>query len=168
MDPRKSFTLSPGSPGSPPDRIPSPGSKSSPRDRWRGAVKTVVRENRVASAFQTVSGLWEPEDQPVLRRVESNVPLVERSLFYDAEYMLLRAIQRAVPVLTPLALAVHYAVMEELITPTLALLVWLISLRSAVSVIVFVCLANVVNAIVKWFVLRPRARVTHRDSPWLT
>ena len=130
------------------------------RERWRGAVRTVSLQNRVVSlvreAHSGVSSLWESTAYlpPIGDDYEKPLPII--SAFYDLEYSGLRFVQRFVPMLTPLALAVHYAVLEEVATPVLALLVWLVSLRAATSVILFVNMSHVLNAVVKWAVQRPR------------
>lgn len=130
--------------------------------RLRRAGQRVVAENRVkrlARALHSeVRVLWEPEHMRAAPRVIDGAPAAShgQSALYDAEYAALRVVQKAVPALTPLALAVHYAVKEELVTPLAALAVWLLSLRASCSVIIFACASLLGNAAIKWAVQRPR------------
>jgi membrane-associated phospholipid phosphatase len=73
------------------------------------------------------------------------------------EYELMRLIQRA-PGLLPFSLGVHYSLLPKVITPLLALIVWLSSFRRGASLIVFVCANDCLNTAIKWAVQRPRPR----------
>ncbi|KAL1515485.1 hypothetical protein AB1Y20_002109 [Prymnesium parvum] len=87
-------------------------------------------------------------------------PLVALHLF---EYRLLRAIQQA-PGMLHLSLGVHYSLLPKVITPLLALIVWLISLPAGASLITFVCASDLLNTAVKWAVQRPRPRWYSQDA----
>ena len=76
---------------------------------------------------------------------------------YNTEYRLLRLVQ-SLPGLMLVSLAVHYSLMPKVITPLLALLVWLVSLPRGASLITFVCASDLVNTAVKWALQRPRPR----------
>ncbi len=73
------------------------------------------------------------------------------------EFRLLRLIQRT-PGLLPIALGVHYSLLPKVITPLLALIVWIISLPAGASLITFVCAGDLVNTVIKWGIQRPRPR----------
>jgi len=79
------------------------------------------------------------------------------------EYWLLRQIQR-IPGLMPISLAVHYSLLPKVITPLLALIVWLASLPVGASLITFVCAQDCLNTAVKWAIQRPRPRWYSADA----
>ena len=62
------------------------------------------------------------------------------------------------PGLLPVSLGVHYSLLHKVITPLLALIVWLHSLPAGASLITFVCAADLLNTAIKWAVQRPRPR----------
>lgn len=74
---------------------------------------------------------------------------------YRVEYELLRRIQR-IPGLLPISLGVHYSLRPKVVTPALAMIVWLLSLPVGASLITFVCANDLVNTAIKWAVQRPR------------
>ena len=76
---------------------------------------------------------------------------------HQREYKIMRQIQR-MPGLLHISLAVHYSLLPKVITPALALIVWLVSLPRGLSIITFVCAADLVNTAMKWAVQRPRPR----------
>lgn len=73
------------------------------------------------------------------------------------EYKALRKIQK-LPSLLPFSLMVHYSLLPKVITPLLALIVWLNSLPRGASLITFVCANDCLNTALKWAVQRPRPR----------
>jgi len=91
---------------------------------------------------------------PAEERPPPDLPFRE---LHRAEYGLLRRIQQ-VPGLLPLSLAVHYSLLPKVITPLLALIVWLFSLPAGASLITYVCASDLVNTAFKWAVQRPRPR----------
>ena len=80
---------------------------------------------------------------------------------------MLRAIQD-LPGLLPFALGVHYSLLPKVITPLLALIVWLWSLPAGASLITFVCANDLVNTCIKWAVQRPRPRWYSPDAGLVT
>lgn len=78
------------------------------------------------------------------------------SAWAEAEYRALRRIQSFVPTFTPLALAVHYLVLEEFLVPLFASCVWLISHSKFVSLCTFIAINNIFNSFIKWIVQRGR------------
>ena len=131
--------------------------------RLRAAVHATVatsRLERLHSSYDTVKELWEPPDVSAPRVEDPPAAVADGGLvakLYGFEYSALRAIQKLSPrVLTPLSLAVHYAVLEPVIVLAVAPLVWLTSLRKVTSVVLFFCFSNNVNAMLKWAVQRPR------------
>lgn len=76
---------------------------------------------------------------------------------HQKEYELLRRMQ-SVPGLMGFSLAVHYSLLPKVITPLLALIVWLFSMPRGASLITFVCASDLVNTALKWAVQRPRPR----------
>jgi len=89
------------------------------------------------------------------------------SRLYRAEYHVLRVIQR-LPGLLPLSLGVHYSLLPKVITPALAMIVWLKSLPIGASLITFVCANDLVNTAIKWGVQRPRPRWYSADAGLVT
>ena len=94
----------------------------------------------------------------------TNVPLASAAVpprrfeaLHHFEYKALRAIQK-LPGLLPFSLAVHYSLLPKVITPLLALIVWLNSLPRGASLITFVCANDCLNTALKWAVQRPRPR----------
>ena len=79
------------------------------------------------------------------------------ALLHAKEYELMRWIQR-VPGLLPFSLGVHYSLLPKVITPALALIVWLSSFPRGASLIIFVCANDCLNTAIKWAVQRPRPR----------
>ena len=69
---------------------------------------------------------------PSFRR-RSRLPSRTLSPLYTAEYAVLRAIQRTIPLFTAPALAIHYCVSEEVLTLVLAASVWVVSLPAGAS-----------------------------------
>ena len=135
--------------------------------RLRDAGQQVVLQSRALSAFQAVetisrraSVLWEP---PLAELPPAEPPSEPHALspLYTAEYAVLRAIQKTIPLFTTPALAIHYCVSEEVLTLVLAASVWVVSLPSGASLVAFVTFNNLANGIVKWAVQRPR-------PPWHT
>ena len=79
------------------------------------------------------------------------------SAWAEAEYAALRRIQSFVPALsTPVALIIHYIVMDELLIPAFASCVWLISHSKSVSLCSFIATNNIINSVIKWIVQRGR------------
>ena len=124
----------------------------------------VVLQSRALSAFRRrdisrrASVLWPPLAE--LRR-RSRLRAAALSRLYTAEYAVLRAIQKTIPLFTAPALAIHYCVSEEVLTLVLAASVWVVSLPAGATLVAFVTLNNLANGIVKWAVQRPR-------PPWHT
>jgi len=96
-----------------------------------------------------------------LRRAEP--PGLQFDGLHQFEYRVLRIIQR-LPGFLPLSMGVHYSLLPKVITPALALLVWLVSLPRGASLIALVCVGDIVNTAVKWSVQRPRPRWYSADS----
>jgi len=61
-------------------------------------------------------------------------------------------------------MAVHYSLLPKVITPLLALIVWLWSLPLGASLITFVCANDCLNTALKWAVQRPRPRWYSADA----
>jgi len=76
---------------------------------------------------------------------------------HNAEYGYLEQIQR-MRGLQSFSLGVHYSLLPKVITPLLALIVWLSSLPRGASLITFVCANDCLNTAIKWAVQRPRPR----------
>jgi len=76
---------------------------------------------------------------------------------HTREYELMRGIQK-LPGMLQFSLAVHYSLLPKVITPLLALIVWLSSLPRGASLITFVCANDCLNTAIKWAVQRPRPR----------
>ena len=68
------------------------------------------------------------------------------------------------PGMLHLSLGVHYSLLPKVITPLLALIVWLISPPVGASLITFVCASDLLNTALKWAVQRPRPRWYSPDA----
>ena len=79
------------------------------------------------------------------------------------ELGILRRIQ-LLPGFSSVSLAVHYSLLPKVITPLLALIVWLNSLPRGASIITFVCASDCLNCALKWAVQRPRPRWYAADA----
>ncbi|KAJ1449747.1 phosphatidic acid phosphatase type 2/haloperoxidase [Pelagophyceae sp. CCMP2097] len=86
-----------------------------------------------------------------------------RDQLATAEFGLLRRIQ-ALRGLRVASMVVHYSLLPKVITPLLALVVWLASLPQGASLIVFVCAQDMINTAIKWAVQRPRPRWYSADA----
>lgn len=125
------------------------------------------------SSLQRVALVPCMTDQPPLRweearagkmnvsALEEGCPIAEPTPklphLHKVEYDLLQHIQQ-VPGLLRFSLGVHYSLLPKVITPLLALIVWLSSLPKGATLITFVCANDCVNTAIKWAVQRPRPR----------
>ena len=122
------------------------------RDNWENK-RAGDPEPSGACKDATQKLLFDPDDECAV----PNAPLTPYTALHRAEFRALQLIQK-LPALMPLALGVHYSLRPKIITPLLALIVWLISLPRGASLIIFVCASDLVNTAVKWAVQRPRPR----------
>ena len=116
------------------------------RGRWEDARSGVLDVDQADAA----SG-----DLPI---DECLVPNPRLPRLHEFEYNTLRRIQSGPKQLLPFSLAVHYSLLPKVITPLLALIVWLSSLPRGASLITFVCANDCLNTAIKWAVQRPRPR----------
>ena len=104
-----------------------------------------------------------PDDEVPPSGAGQSAAVMPFAALHRFEYGLLRQIQR-VPGLLPISMGVHYSLLPKVITPLLALIVWLGSLPRGASLITFVCAADCLNTALKWAVQRPRPRWYARDA----
>ena len=134
-------------------RLPHPIlTATTARDNWENK-RAGDPEPSDACKDATQKLLFDPDDECAV----PNAPLTPYTALHRAEFRALQLIQK-LPALMPLALGVHYSLRPKIITPLLALIVWLISLPRGASLVIFVCASDLVNTAVKWAVQRPRPR----------
>lgn len=76
---------------------------------------------------------------------------------YAMEIAILVTIQRAICTpLTYFSVAMHHSTRKLVVIPAVALLTWTYSLPNGVSLVIFICVSNSMNGVMKWFVQRPR------------
>ena len=81
------------------------------------------------------AGEYDAETSDVLSQdIESATVTLRTSPLHRREFRVLRAIQR-IPGFLPVSLGVHYSLLPKVITPSLALIVWLSSLPRGASLI---------------------------------
>jgi membrane-associated phospholipid phosphatase len=98
------------------------------------------------------------QQSPHQRRSPRQHPLQTPRRREVIELQILRFLQTNAPtfVARPLALAVHYSLLSEFFTPTLALVAWTVSLPAAASLVSYTCVNDIVNTAFKWAFQRPR------------
>jgi len=125
----------------------------------------VVTNLKESDDFAAFSSAWSGEQaqQSTHKKRSFQQLLLSPKVLY-LELSLMHKIQKILnnSLMQTVSIIIHYSFSTKLLTPLLALLSWTISIPKGASITCFLCLQDIVNVMLKWFIQRPRPLIWYK------